>query len=151
VEAYNKATAKTCHRGSEPWVKDNDEYLYSLMQCNFNIEEALRRHSFTTIRPISTTALWTEQEVDKFENGLCTYGKDFFKIHQNKLPTKSVMDIIKFYYLHKKTPRHSKLVTRTDVKITKRTRTFKISTNRNLQFLENLLGNSSAKTMAAEA
>jgi len=151
VEAFNKATLCENKRG-EGWVKDNDEYLYSLLQCNFNIEEALRRHSLGSVRPSSTPSLWTEQEVEKFENGLCTYGKDFFKIHQNKLPSKSVMDIIKFYYLYKKTPRHNKLVTRADVKIGKRSKSFRISANRNLQFLENLLGASnSAKTMAAEA
>lgn len=151
VEAFNKATEQGCQRNGECWVKDNDEFLYSLMQCNFNIEEALRRHSFNSVHPVTTTTLWTEQEVDRFENGMCTYGKDFFKIHQNKLPSKSVMDIIKFYYLHKKSPRHSKLVTRTDVKISKRNKTFKISANRNMQFLENLLGSTSAKEMAAEA
>ncbi|XP_059472214.1 mesoderm induction early response protein 1-like [Neocloeon triangulifer] len=151
VEAFNKATEKLLQETGENWVKDNDEFLYSLMQSNFNIEEALRRHSFNTIQPVDTMSLWTEQEVDRFENGLCTYGKDFFKIHQNKLPSKSVMDIIKFYYLYKKTPRHETLVTRTDVKIGKKTRPFKISSNRNLEFLENLLGDGSGKSMAAEA
>jgi hypothetical protein len=72
VEAFNKATDQMLQRNGERWVKDNDEYLYSLMQCNFNIEEALRRHSFNSVKPVSTTSLWTEQEVDKFENGMCT-------------------------------------------------------------------------------
>ncbi|XP_065340111.1 mesoderm induction early response protein 1-like [Cloeon dipterum] len=152
VEAFNKATNKAQLQGRHACVRDNDENLYSLMMSNFNIEEALRRHSFNTTEPVNTISLWTEQEVDKFENGLCTYGKDFFKIHQNKLPSKSVMDIIKFYYLFKKTARHEKLMTRNDVKISKKpSRPFRISSNRNLEFLENLLGDGSGKTMAAEA
>ncbi|XP_022257587.1 mesoderm induction early response protein 1-like [Limulus polyphemus] len=51
-------------------------------------------------------SLWSEEECRSFENGLRTYGKDFHLIQQNKVRTRSVGELVQFYYFWKKTERH---------------------------------------------
>ncbi|KAH3735056.1 hypothetical protein DPMN_041517 [Dreissena polymorpha] len=51
-------------------------------------------------------SLWSEEECSNFETGLRFYGKDFYMIHQNKVKTRSVGELVQFYYLWKKTERH---------------------------------------------
>ena len=56
-----------------------------LLQCGYNVEEAIRRHRMNPTPLASTMTLWSEEECRNFENGLKTYGKDFHLIQQNKV------------------------------------------------------------------
>ena len=93
-------------------------------------------------------SLWSEEECRNFENGLRTYGKDFYLIQQNKVciiaccflyilllhaclacwmcglagnpgplvlqvRTRSVGELVQFYYLWKKTERHDVFANKT--------------------------------------
>ncbi|KAG7169285.1 Mesoderm induction early response protein 1-like [Homarus americanus] len=66
-------------------VRDDEQALYLLLQCGYNVEEALRRHRMNPTPLASTMTLWSEEECRNFENGLKTYGKDFHLIQQNKV------------------------------------------------------------------
>lgn len=47
---------------------------------------------------------WTEEEVKRFVKGLRQYGKNFFRIRKELLPSKETGELITFYYYWKKTP-----------------------------------------------
>ncbi|KAH7970741.1 hypothetical protein HPB49_014924 [Dermacentor silvarum] len=51
-------------------------------------------------------SLWSEEECRSFESGLRLYGKDFHLIQLHKVRTRSVGELVHFYYLWKKTERH---------------------------------------------
>ncbi|XP_006815127.1 mesoderm induction early response protein 1-like [Saccoglossus kowalevskii] len=87
-------------------VRDDEQALYLLLQCGHNEEEALRRHKMQVTPPTDEMSLWSEEECRSFENGLRTYGKDFHMIQQHKVRTRSVGELVQFYYLWKKTERH---------------------------------------------
>ncbi|XP_029644283.1 mesoderm induction early response protein 1 isoform X2 [Octopus sinensis] len=115
-------------------VRDDEQALYLLLQCGHNTEEALRRRKMQAVSPtenesscdmllspledldldstlsparsIDPMSLWSEEECRNFENGLRTYGKDFHLIQLNKVRTRSVGELVQFYYLWKKTERH---------------------------------------------
>ncbi|XP_071440194.1 mesoderm induction early response protein 1-like [Hetaerina americana] len=87
-------------------VRDDEQALYLLLQCGYNVDEALRRRRMNVVPPTDTMSLWSEDECRNFENGLRTYGKDFHLIQQNKVRTRSVGELVQFYYLWKKTERH---------------------------------------------
>lgn len=81
-----------------------------LLQCGHNVEEALRRGRLTSAGNSTVNSdgmsLWSEEECRNFENGLRIYGKDFHSIQKSKVRTRSVGEIVQFYYLWKKTERH---------------------------------------------
>lgn len=85
-------------------LKDDENSLYLLLQCGYNTEEALRRRKINNFSDESS--FWSEDECRNFESGLRLYGKDFFLIQQNKVRTRSVGELVQFYYLWKKTERH---------------------------------------------
>ncbi|XP_011308379.1 mesoderm induction early response protein 1 isoform X2 [Fopius arisanus] len=87
-------------------VRDDEQALYLLLQCGYNLEEALRRRRMNVLPPIDAISLWSEEECHNFESGLRTYGKDFHLIQKNKVRTRSVGELVQFYYLWKKTERH---------------------------------------------
>lgn len=87
-------------------TRDDEQALFLLLQCGFNVEEALRRRQMNVVAATDTMSLWSEEECRNFENGLRTYGKDFHLIQQNKVRTRSVGELVQFYYLWKKTERH---------------------------------------------
>ncbi|XP_077981121.1 mesoderm induction early response protein 1-like [Glandiceps talaboti] len=87
-------------------VRDDEQALYLLLQCGNNLDEALRRHKMQVTPPTDEMSLWSEEECRSFENGLRTYGKDFHMIQQHKVRTRSVGELVQFYYLWKKTERH---------------------------------------------
>ncbi|XP_067135369.1 mesoderm induction early response protein 1 isoform X2 [Centruroides vittatus] len=87
-------------------IRDDEQALYLLLQCGHNVEEALRRRRMQPLPPADTMSLWSEEECRSFENGLRTYGKDFHMIQHNKVRTRSVGELVQFYYLWKKTERH---------------------------------------------
>ncbi|KAF6214672.1 hypothetical protein GE061_009415 [Apolygus lucorum] len=87
-------------------TRDDEEALYLLLQCGHNIEEALRRRKINPNPPSESMSLWSEEECRHFETGLRSFGKDFRQIQMNKVRTRSVGELVQFYYLWKKTERH---------------------------------------------
>ncbi|XP_043941524.1 mesoderm induction early response protein 1 isoform X2 [Protopterus annectens] len=86
-------------------IKDNEQALYELVKCNFDVEEALRRLRFNVKAAREELSVWTEDECRNFEQGLKAYGKDFHLIQANKVRTRSVGDCVAFYYMWKKSER----------------------------------------------
>ncbi|XP_055540593.1 mesoderm induction early response protein 1 isoform X2 [Wyeomyia smithii] len=88
-------------------LRDDEQGLYLLQQCGHNIEEALRRKRINAV-PVAEQqmSIWSEEECRNFENGLRIHGKDFHMIQQSKVRTRSVGELVQFYYLWKKTERH---------------------------------------------
>ena len=88
-------------------VRDDEQALHLLLQCGHNFEEALRRRRMNnSVPPAETMSLWSEEECRAFELGLRLYGKDFHMIQQQRVRTRSVGELVQFYYLWKKTERH---------------------------------------------
>ncbi|XP_035778654.1 mesoderm induction early response protein 1-like isoform X2 [Anopheles albimanus] len=90
-------------------LRDDEQSLYLLQQCGHNIDEALRRRRITNNAvpaPEQQMSIWSEEECRNFENGLRVHGKDFHMIQQTKVRTRSVGELVQFYYLWKKTERH---------------------------------------------
>lgn len=100
-------------------LRDDEGSLFLLLQCGHNTEEALRRRRLNATLPQTAVAaatasnsspientLWSEEECRNFESGLRVYGKDFHQIQQSKVRTRSVSELVQFYYLWKKTERH---------------------------------------------
>ncbi|XP_067928759.1 mesoderm induction early response protein 1-like [Watersipora subatra] len=93
-------------------VRDNEQALYTLLQSDFNIEEAVRRKQLQTAPPTDPLSLWSEEECQNFESGLRVYGKNFFAIHQHKIQTRSVGELVQFYYFWKRTERREAFCSR---------------------------------------
>jgi len=87
-------------------VRDDEQALHLLLQCGYNCEEALRRRRMNAVPTAETMTLWSEEECRSFELGLRLYGKDFHMIQSQKVKTRSVGELVQFYYLWKKTERH---------------------------------------------
>lgn len=83
-----------------------------MLQCGHNVEEAIRRRKVSNVTPCETASLWSEEECRNFESGLRIFGKDFHHIQQQKVRTRSVGELVQFYYLWKKTERHDVLANR---------------------------------------
>jgi hypothetical protein len=93
-----------------------------LLECNFNTTEALQCHylqATDAAGPRSITAAvdplssWTSDECANFIAGLQLYGKDFYLIHQNKVRTRSVAELVHFYYTWKCTDQYAALNNKT--------------------------------------
>ena len=78
-------------------VCDNEQALYQLHIFDYDIDEALM------IQPVNLTVkdLWSVKDCRAFELGLKIYGKDFHMIQTKKVPTKTLGEIIQFYYHQK--------------------------------------------------
>lgn len=105
------STAKNSFIASVPngsHLRDDEQTLYLLLQCGHNVEEALRRRRINAVSSVAVNEMsqWSEEECRNFENGLRIYGKDFHTIQQLKVKTRSVGELVQFYYLWKKTERH---------------------------------------------
>lgn len=104
VCAMNSGTGlEAVPRGKQ--LRDDEQALFLLQQCGHNVEEALRRRRISATTP-TQCSLWSEEECRNFENGLKAHGKDFHLIQQNKVKTRSVGELVQFYYIWKKTERH---------------------------------------------
>ncbi|XP_026483644.2 mesoderm induction early response protein 1 isoform X2 [Vanessa tameamea] len=86
-------------------LRDDEEALFLLQQCGHNVEEALRRRRISAQTP-AHASVWSEEECRNFENGIKVHGKDFHLIRQQKVRTRSVGELVQFYYIWKKTERH---------------------------------------------
>lgn len=87
-------------------TKDDEQALFLLLQCGYNVEEALRRRRINCVPPAETMSIWSEDECRNFETGMRLHGKDFHTIQKTKVKTRSVGELVQFYYLWKKTERH---------------------------------------------
>ncbi|XP_018325534.2 mesoderm induction early response protein 1-like isoform X2 [Agrilus planipennis] len=87
-------------------VRDDEQALYLLQQCGQNVEEALRRIRINVMPSSENMSLWSEEECKNFESGVRCFGKNFHLIQQNKVRTRSVGELVQFYYLWKKSERH---------------------------------------------
>ncbi|TSL22045.1 Mesoderm induction early response protein 1 [Bagarius yarrelli] len=68
-----------------PLIKDNEEALYELIQCNFNKEEALKRLKFNPKPVKDELPVWAQEESREFErdDGVC--GNDFNSVQADKI------------------------------------------------------------------
>lgn len=89
-----------------------EQALHQLLQCGYNVDEAIRRRKMSNVTPCDTVSLWSEEECLNFEAGLRVFGKDFHHIQTQKVRTRSVGELVQFYYLWKKTERHDVLANR---------------------------------------
>ena len=94
-------------------LRDDEQSLLLLLQCGHNVEEALRRKRINAVQPSETMTSWSEEECRNFECGLRIYGKDFHAIQQSKVRTRSVGELVQFYYIWKKTERHDVFASKT--------------------------------------
>ncbi|CAH1987133.1 unnamed protein product [Acanthoscelides obtectus] len=108
VEEYLKKAAAV-HRPFLPMgthLRDSEPALYLLQQCGHNVEEALRRHKMNANLFDEKMSPWSEEECRNFEAGVRSFGKNFYLMQQNKVRTRSVGELVQFYYLWKKSERH---------------------------------------------
>lgn len=87
-------------------LRDNEQALYLLQQCGHNVEEALRRLRMNVTLYNENMSPWSEEECRNFEAGVRAFGKNFYLTQQNKVRTRSVGELVQFYYLWKKSERH---------------------------------------------
>ncbi|CAG0899810.1 unnamed protein product [Cyprideis torosa] len=100
------------HKAALPaatYVKDNEAALLLLQQCGNDKSEALRRWKLQSASggvasPLNTD--WSETECEAFEQGLRQFGKNFSQIQRHQVKTRSVGELVYFYYQWKKTLRH---------------------------------------------
>lgn len=85
LERAQLPSNKTSSLPAGAHVRDDEQALYLLLQCGYNLEEALRRRRMNVLPPIDAISLWSEEECHNFESGLRTYGKDFHLIQKNKV------------------------------------------------------------------
>lgn len=80
---------------SSDLVRDDETALFTLHQCGYNIEEALRRRKMqqcsTLYEPMTS---WSEEECSNFEEGFRIFGKDFHQIQKNKVPSVINLEIL---------------------------------------------------------
>ncbi|KAH8297467.1 hypothetical protein KR044_012324, partial [Drosophila immigrans] len=100
-------TANTAAAGldAESVVKDNEQALHLLVQCGYDFKEALRRKRLNVLPLSDTMSSWSEEECQKFEEGIHKFGKDFYQIRQNQVRTRTMRELVQFYYLWKKSER----------------------------------------------
>lgn len=94
-------------------VKDDERMLEKLLESNFNMDAALDNirtqlipGASATTNGVSTTGIWSEDECRNFELGIRLYGKNFILIQQTKVNSRTVPELVQFYYLWKKTERY---------------------------------------------
>lgn len=86
-------------------MHDNEIALKLLQQAGHRKDKALSEFK-SRPNPCPYLETWTDGECDKFERGLNDKSKDFYQIHAEYVHTKSVKEIIQFYYIWKKSKRH---------------------------------------------
>ncbi|CAD5213142.1 unnamed protein product [Bursaphelenchus okinawaensis] len=92
-------------------VTDDEDALFALYKAGYDVETALGKLPYTPANGPRITGpnKWksmTREDVDRFEDAFSEYGKNFFKIHAEKMPNRTVGELVNFYYVWKKTERH---------------------------------------------
>ncbi|XP_077459329.1 arginine-glutamic acid dipeptide repeats protein isoform X3 [Stigmatopora argus] len=77
--------------------------LNMLHASHYNAAKALQRLVKKPL-PRLIEKCWSEDDVKRFIKGLRQYGKNFFRIRKDFLPSKKTGELITFYYHWKKTP-----------------------------------------------
>ncbi|CAH8530730.1 unnamed protein product [Schistosoma turkestanicum] len=88
---------------------DDEEALFLLMRCDYDVDEALQRLQLKAVSPAAVPGYldsWSESDCTAFEKSFALYGKDFRQIRETRLRHKTISELIHFYYLWKKTARH---------------------------------------------
>ncbi|KAJ8338679.1 hypothetical protein SKAU_G00354650 [Synaphobranchus kaupii] len=86
-------------------VRDNEQALYELMKCNYNIHDALDRYRSSANSSKDEKLPWSEEECRSFEHALLLYEKNFHLIQKHKVKTRTVAECVAFYYIWKKSER----------------------------------------------
>lgn len=103
VNNYLKSIKSSqCRRMSE------EEALYLLHQCDYDTDEAFRRLQLLP-EPVSEEDIWSEEECRHFERVLQYHGKKF-RLVTKVVPSKSVQDVVKFYYFWKRSERYDAFI-----------------------------------------
>lgn len=82
------AHANAANQDLDAVVKDNEQALHLLVQCGYDFKEALRRKRLNVLPLSDTMSSWSEEECEKFEEGIQKFGKDFYQIRQNQVKEK---------------------------------------------------------------
>uniref|UniRef100_A0A8C1W6N7 Mesoderm induction early response 1, family member 3 a n=1 Tax=Cyprinus carpio TaxID=7962 RepID=A0A8C1W6N7_CYPCA len=86
-------------------VKDNEQALYELLKCNYNVQEALEHYRSKDKSSKDEMLPWSEEECRNFEHALLLYEKNFHLIQKHKVNTRTVAECVAFYYMWKKSER----------------------------------------------
>ncbi|XP_026876072.2 mesoderm induction early response protein 3a [Electrophorus electricus] len=92
-------------RDGEGLVKDNEQALYELVTCNYNVHEGLERYRSNKKSSKDEMLPWSEEECRNFEHALLLYEKNFHLIQKHKVNTRTVAECVAFYYMWKKSER----------------------------------------------
>ncbi|MBN3300519.1 MIER3 protein, partial [Amia calva] len=99
VDGKTTATTEGSH------VRDNEQALYELLKCDYNIHEALERYRNNAKSSKDEMLPWSEEECRNFEHALQIYEKNFHLIQKHKVKTRTVAECVAFYYVWKKSER----------------------------------------------
>ncbi|CAF1996496.1 unnamed protein product [Rotaria magnacalcarata] len=91
---------------SEYPASDDEISLQILLNCHLNTELALMKFRQLATKTIYSYTAWPLTEIQKFEEGLREYGKNFFEISTYKCTNRSVREVVHFYYQWKKSERY---------------------------------------------
>uniref|UniRef100_A0A4W5Q343 Mesoderm induction early response 1, family member 3 a n=1 Tax=Hucho hucho TaxID=62062 RepID=A0A4W5Q343_9TELE len=86
-------------------VQDNEQALYELVKCNYNVHDALERYRRSEKSSEGEMLPWSEEECRNFELALLLYEKNFYLIQKHKVNTRTVAECVAFYYMWKKSER----------------------------------------------
>ncbi|XP_067253472.1 mesoderm induction early response protein 3a [Chanodichthys erythropterus] len=100
-----RADGKMDEDGKCSLVRDNEQALYELLKCNYNVQEALERYRSNDKSSKDEMLPWSEEECRNFEHALLLYEKNFHLIQKHKVNTRTVAECVAFYYMWKKSER----------------------------------------------
>ncbi|KAF2717401.1 hypothetical protein K431DRAFT_233160 [Polychaeton citri CBS 116435] len=82
-----------------------DKALELLTECDYNVETALKKLSKVDRRKDLHEPVLSKDQLSKFEEGVAKYGSEHRLIRLHMKTTLPNSDIVRFYYLWKKTPK----------------------------------------------
>ncbi|XP_052418982.1 mesoderm induction early response protein 3 isoform X2 [Carassius gibelio] len=103
-EALSQSTGESTENPTPEHIRDNEQSLFELLKCNFDICEALTRHR-SNVKTLKESPPWSEDECRNFEHALQIYEKNFHLIQKHKVQTRTVAECVAFYYIWKKSER----------------------------------------------
>lgn len=109
VEEYLTAVRES-ETTNRDYIPDNEQALLLLHQCGHKPDEAVRRRKMMSPKPQEQPTPWSEEECSNFEEGFKKHYKDFQAIQHEVLSSRTVAEIVQFYYKWKKTERHDEFV-----------------------------------------
>lgn len=85
-------------------TRDDEQALYVLKTNSFDTQKALDLIHTSDAFITEAITPWSEEECRQFELGMKKFGKNFNEI-KKLVPTRTVKEIVQFYYIWKKTER----------------------------------------------